>query len=81
MGQVALKGARFGLPGKRIWQKAGSIKSAESQYNTFRDLIDRLRIAGANIIEVEIPSAEEMVPINGGWDWYKQYFLCGPQIF
>ncbi|KAI0404579.1 amidase [Xylaria palmicola] len=65
----ALDGARFGLPGKRIWEHAASNKSAMSQYQILQQLINRLRAHGADIVQVEVPSAEAMVPVDGGWDW------------
>ncbi|KAI0537688.1 amidase [Xylaria digitata] len=69
VGEGALKNARFGMPWKRIWEKASLDSSAETQYRTLQALIDRIRAAGAEVINVEIPSAEGMVPIDGGWDW------------
>ncbi|TGJ87423.1 hypothetical protein E0Z10_g1398 [Xylaria hypoxylon] len=49
-------------------------RSAETQYRTLQALISRIRAAGAEVINVEIPSAEGMMPIGGGWDWYEPYF-------
>ncbi|GAW18632.1 hypothetical protein ANO14919_081110 [Xylariales sp. No.14919] len=65
----ALKGARFGMPWKRIWEKAALDSSTETQYRSLQALISRIRAAGAEVMNVEIPSAEEMVPLDGGWDW------------
>ncbi|KAF2967311.1 hypothetical protein GQX73_g6285 [Xylaria multiplex] len=69
VGQGALKNARFGMPWKRIWEKASWDSSAKTQYQALQALIGRIRAAGAEVINVEIPSAEEVVPIDGGWDW------------
>ncbi|TRX96916.1 hypothetical protein FHL15_002222 [Xylaria flabelliformis] len=52
------KGSRFGMPWKRVWEKAALDKSARTQYQSLQALIDRLRAAGAEVIQVEIPSAE-----------------------
>jgi amidase len=64
----ALKGARFGLPWKRVWEVAS--KSAESalEYNSLMDLIGKIEKAGAQVVKVDFPSAEEIIPPNG-WDW------------
>ncbi len=71
----ALKGTRFGMPWKRIWERASLDSSAEAQYQTLQAVISRLRAAGAEVIKVEIPSAEGMVPRNGGWGWYELSFF------
>ncbi|KAI0469424.1 amidase [Xylaria cf. heliscus] len=65
----ALKGARFGMPWKRVWETASLDKSARTQYQSFQALVDRIRASGAEVIQVEIPSAEGMVPLDEGWDW------------
>ncbi|KAI3317443.1 amidase [Xylariaceae sp. AK1471] len=69
VGKDALKAARFGMPRKRVWEKASSDQPAGIQYQTFLELTNRLRASGAEIVDVEIPSAEEMVPLDGAWDW------------
>ncbi|KAI8946183.1 amidase [Xylaria longipes] len=69
VGIGALKGARFGMPWKRIWEKAFLDESARTQYQSLQTLISRLRSSGAEVIQVDIPSAEGMVPLDGGWDW------------
>ncbi|KAI1127177.1 amidase [Nemania abortiva] len=68
-GKDALKGAQFGIPWKRIWERASSEKSVRIQYQALQTLVSRLQEFGADIIKVEIPSAEAMVPQDGGWDW------------
>ncbi|KAI0459566.1 amidase [Xylaria acuta] len=69
VGIEALKGARFGMPWKRIWEKAALDQSASTQYQSLQALINRLRASGAEVIQVEVPSAEGMIPLDGGWDW------------
>ncbi|KAI0908195.1 amidase [Ustulina deusta] len=78
-GKDALKGTRFGMPWKRIWERASLDSSAETQYQTLQALISRLRAAGAEVIKVEIPSAEGMVPRNGGWGWDYPSSLGHPE--
>ncbi|PGH15007.1 hypothetical protein AJ79_02687 [Helicocarpus griseus UAMH5409] len=68
-GKEALRGARFGMPWKRVWEKASQKDMARKQYEVLRDVIERLREAGATVIEyTDFPSAEEIIP-PGSWDW------------
>ncbi|KAI1748194.1 amidase [Xylaria castorea] len=69
VGLAALEGARFGMPWKRIWDKATLDESASAQYQSLQVLVNRLRASGAEVVRAEIPSAEGMVPKDGGWDW------------
>ena len=60
----ALRGARFGLPMKRCWEKVPpSCKRVASS------VLDAIRAAGAEIFEVDFPSAEERINGEGTWDW------------
>lgn len=64
----ALKGARFGVPLERIW-KAESDAAAQAEYRALRQIIERIRDAGAEVIMgTDFPSAKEIIPPNG-WDW------------
>ncbi|KAK9424335.1 putative Amidase domain-containing protein [Seiridium unicorne] len=65
----ALKGAKFGVPWLRIWEKAASTEGNEVQRNGLENIISRIRDAGAEIHSVNIPSIEEIVPKDGHWDW------------
>src|SRR5436305_10623735 len=68
----ALKGAKFGLPWKRVWEYASKNEGHKSTYDTLKAVIDRIRQAGAEIIdETDFPSAEEIIPPYG-WDWYTR---------
>ncbi|KAL1310757.1 hypothetical protein AAFC00_001009 [Neodothiora populina] len=60
----ALKGARFGLPMKRFWElvPAPQKKIAEK-------VLELIKEAGAEIIPVEMPCAEERIHKDGRWDW------------
>jgi amidase len=64
----ALKGAKFGLPWKRVWEVAS--KSAESglEYKSLMELVEKIEKAGAQVVKVDFPSAEEIIPPDG-WDW------------
>ncbi|OAT05815.1 amidase [Blastomyces gilchristii SLH14081] len=68
-GKEALRGAQFGLPWKGVWEKVKQKETARKQYQIFGQVIERIRGAGANVIEyTDFPSAEEIIP-PGGWDW------------
>jgi amidase len=63
-----LKGAKFGLPWKRIWEKA-SEKEPKVHYDELMAVVKRIREAGAEVIEwTDLPSAETIIPPSG-WDW------------
>lgn len=64
----SLKGARFGLPQRRVWEAAKQRGSSSGAYEVFDTALESLRQAGAELIEVEIPSAGQIIPPNG-WDW------------
>ena len=64
----ALKGARFGLPSKRIWDAARN--GNELEYSTLMRTINKIKEAGAEIIlGADFPSADEIISPDG-WDWY-----------
>ncbi|TPX16345.1 uncharacterized protein E0L32_003994 [Thyridium curvatum] len=59
-----LKGARFGLPLKGCWNlvdPAGKKVAAS--------VLDAMKRAGAEIVEVDFPSVEERVNEEAGWNW------------
>lgn len=59
-----LKGARFGLVMKGCWELAPArCKTVASK------LLDSIRQAGAEIVEVDFPSVNERVSPSGDWDW------------
>lgn len=59
-----LQGARFGLPIKRCWDTCpADCKAVASK------VLDAIREAGAAIIEVDLPSVEERLDPDGGWNW------------
>ncbi|KAK2776734.1 hypothetical protein FQN52_003302 [Onygenales sp. PD_12] len=65
----ALRHARFGLPWKRVWEIAKVQETKRGKYNALMGVIQRVREAGAEVIEwTDFPSAEEIIPPNG-WDW------------
>lgn len=59
-----LNGARFGLPMKRFWEVAPA-----PQRKVVERILGLLRKAGAQIIEVDMPCAEERLAESGEWNW------------
>ncbi|KAI0426056.1 amidase signature domain-containing protein [Xylaria sp. FL1042] len=64
----ALKGAKFGLPWKRVWEAASNSVEHKSEYLALKDLINQIEGAGAQVFDVDFPSAEEIISPDG-WDW------------
>lgn len=64
----ALKGARFGIPIKRVWDSAEHSEKHHHEYLVLKKLLQRIKQEGAEIFEVDFPSAEEILPPTG-WDW------------
>jgi amidase len=62
----ALKGSKFGLPMKRFWDVA-----PVPQRHVVEHLISLLKTAGAEIVEVDLPCAEERIHPDGHWDWAR----------
>jgi len=63
-----LKGARFGIPWKRVWERASQNAAKRLEYNSLMELIEKIEKAGALVVKVNFPSAEEIIS-PGGWDW------------
>lgn len=61
----ALKGAKFGLPMRRFWQCA-----PQPQRKVVEQVLELVMDAGAQIVEVEMPCAEERLAEDGEWDWW-----------
>ena len=61
---ASLKGANFGLPNKRCWELV-----TKDIRETARKVLETIQEAGANIIEVDFPCAEDRIPADGNWDW------------
>ncbi|KAK2808642.1 hypothetical protein FQN50_004506 [Emmonsiellopsis sp. PD_5] len=65
----ALRDARFGLPWKRVWETAKVQDTKRGKYNALMDVIQRIRQAGAEVIQwTDFPSAEQIIPPTS-WDW------------
>ena len=62
--KASLKGARFGLPNKRCWEFV-----AKDVKETARKVLEAIQEAGADVVEVDFPCAEDRIPANGNWDW------------
>jgi amidase len=63
-----LKGARFGVPWKRVWETASKNATKRLEYDSLMELIKKIEKAGALVVKVDFPSAEEIIS-PGGWDW------------
>ncbi|KAK4934876.1 hypothetical protein LTR10_023972 [Elasticomyces elasticus] len=70
----ALKGARFGLPMKRFWDVA-----PYPQKHVAEKALQLIKEAGAEIIPVDMPCADERLDTDGGWDW-ERYGEDRPEI-
>ncbi|KAI9693812.1 MAG: hypothetical protein M1822_003083 [Bathelium mastoideum] len=64
----ALQGAKFGLPRKRVWESARENANHRSEYTALMELTKQIERAGAQVFDVEFPSAAEIIPPSG-WDW------------
>jgi amidase len=64
----ALKGVKFGLPLKRVWEAASRNTNHKSEYVALKKLTEQIADAGAQILDVDFPSAEEIISPDG-WDW------------
>jgi amidase len=64
----ALKGAKFGMPSRRVWETASKSAKHKSEYTALKELTKQIEEAGAQIINVDFPSAEEIISPKG-WDW------------
>ncbi|KIV97275.1 hypothetical protein PV10_01043 [Exophiala mesophila] len=60
----ALKGAKFGLPMARFWDVA-----PVPQRQVVEQVLKLMRDAGAEIVETNMPCAEERLKPEGLWDW------------
>ncbi|KAH0848924.1 hypothetical protein AYO21_08744 [Fonsecaea monophora] len=70
----ALKGARFGLPSKCFWNAA-----PDPQRLVVEKVLHLIKQAGAEIIPVDMPCAEERLGKHGIWDW-ERYGESNPEI-
>ncbi|KAK3678931.1 hypothetical protein LTR78_001384 [Recurvomyces mirabilis] len=62
----SLKGARFGLPMERFWELAPRPQRAVAE-----GVLDWMQKAGATIVAVDMPCAEERIHVDGHWDWER----------
>ncbi|KAI1419879.1 amidase signature domain-containing protein [Xylaria sp. FL1777] len=75
----ALKGAKFGLPSKRVWDAASNSVQYKSEYLALKKLIEQIERAGAQVFDVDFPSAEEIISPDG-WDWGYAAGESGSQL-
>lgn len=69
-----LKGAKFGLPMKRFWELA-----PKPQRKVAEKVLRLIEDAGAEVIPVEMPCAEERIHEDGHWDW-ERYGDTNPEV-
>ena len=62
----ALEGARFGVPMKRFWECA-----PQPQRKVIERVLKLIAQAGAEILVVDMPCAEERLAEGGEWDWER----------
>ncbi|KAG8528424.1 uncharacterized protein KY384_007342 [Bacidia gigantensis] len=62
--QTALRGAQFGLPQKRCWQLV-----PQGCKHVAQTLFKAIEKAGATIVDVDFPCAEERISSDGSWNW------------
>ncbi|KAJ8127473.1 hypothetical protein O1611_g6163 [Lasiodiplodia mahajangana] len=82
LGRDALKRAQFGMPWKRVWERASSNELVRTQYLALHNLVvKRLQDFGAEVINVEIPSASRwcLKMADGIVDFYNDIkkYLAG----
>ncbi|KAI1120298.1 amidase signature domain-containing protein [Nemania abortiva] len=75
----ALQGAKFGLPSRRVWEAASNSIDYKSEYLALEKLIKQIESAGAEVISVDFPSAEEIISPDG-WDWEYAAGETGSQL-
>lgn len=75
----ALKGAKFGLPWRRVWEAASNSTDHQSEYLALTTLIKKIERAGARVVDVDFPSAEEIISPEG-WDWEYAAGESGSQL-
>ncbi|KAF1832859.1 amidase family protein [Decorospora gaudefroyi] len=75
----ALKGARFGLPSKRVWEAASKRTKHKSEYDALKKVTEQMIGAGAQIFDVDFPSAEEIIAPDG-WDWEYGAGMSGSKL-
>jgi amidase len=63
-GKEVLKGARFGLPIRRCWELA-----PPHCKEVALKVLDAIRDAGAEIVDVDFPSVEDRIGPEGTWNW------------
>jgi amidase len=51
-----------------VWEVASIHAEKRVEYTSLMELIEQIEKAGAQVVKVDFPSAEEIIP-PGGWDW------------
>lgn len=66
--KASLKGAKFGLPGKRCWDFV-----PEERKQVASEICNAIRAAGGEVIRTEFPCVEDRIPPDGRWDWFVSF--------
>lgn len=62
--KASLKGAKFGLSGKRCWDLV-----PEERKQVASEIFEAIKAAGGDIIRTDFPSVEDRIPPDGRCDW------------
>ena len=65
----ALRGARFGMPMKRLWAAAAEATVKKFQHETLLGVVERIKEAGATVVEADMPSRDDIIAPDK-WNWY-----------
>jgi amidase len=81
VGKDALKGMKFGLPIKRMWEKVDDNLKPE-----YEQLFEKIKDAGGQIIPVDFPCWERMID-EKGWAWNErephesEFHVCAVEFY
>lgn len=75
----ALKGAKFGLPSKGVWDAARKNPKHRSEYAALKELTKQIEGMGAQVFDVDFPSADEIISPMG-WDWEYAAGVSGSKL-
>lgn len=62
--KASLKNARFGLPNKRCWEFVTKDIKEKAL-----GVLEAIKEAGADVVDVDFPCAEDRISADGKWDW------------
>ena len=62
-----------------MWEVASKRAEKALKYNSLMELIDKIEKAGAQVVKIDFPTAEEIIPPDG-WDWEFGAGKTGPML-